>query len=213
MKSIIVVHKSIIFQTGNNHGFPFVLFVYQRDPRFIPVQSSFSTSRARTQRWNRVVSFYTLLRKTRHDFPWCHVRDCFILFRIRLNMFKLYIFHSSLTQSHFHWGGGAQMSGASPGPFEATLAQLPGSACFGGSHGKDDREAYEALLRHHPMDPNTYWWYPKLYPKTFPKKVLGSIGRDTHVYVYIYIYQNSIVNIGIIFVYVHTFHSYSINSL
>ena len=96
MKSIIVVHKSIIFQTGNNHGFPFVLFVYQRDPRFIPVQSSFSTSRARTQRWNRVVSFYTLLRKTRHDFPWCHVRDCFILFRIRLNMFKLYFLFNSM---------------------------------------------------------------------------------------------------------------------
>lgn len=114
MKSIIVVHKPIIFQMGNDHGFQFVLFVYQRDPRFIPVPPLEPVLNDETG-WFRL---YILLTKTRHDFPWCRVRDCFTLFRIRLNMFKLYIklyihiFHSSLTQSHCHWGGGAQMTGA-----------------------------------------------------------------------------------------------------
>ena len=145
MKSIIVVHKPIIFQMGNNHGFQFVLFVYQRDPRFIPVPPLEPVLNDETG-WFRL---YILLTKTRHDFPWCRVRDCFTLFRIRLNMFKLdiklYIYIpfiiNSITLSLGWWSPNDRSSGASPGPFEATLAQLPGSACFGGSHGKDDREA------------------------------------------------------------------------
>ena len=50
-------------------------------------------------------------------------------------------------------------------------------------------------------------------PKHFLRRYLDPQG-EIHTCMCIYIlYQNSIVNIGIIFVYVHTYHSYSINSL